>query len=52
MHHACAETTGALRSSRTMMARPFSSVTSVTPDGSDGIFIAAILVEKEVSLIK
>src|SRR5262245_6318085 len=37
MHHACAETTGALRSSRTMMVRPFSSVVSWTPGGMDGM---------------
>jgi hypothetical protein len=35
-----------------MMTSPFSSVVSVTPGGSDGIFIAEILVEKVVSLIK
>src|ERR1039457_6913922 len=51
MHHAWADTTGALRSSRTMMVRPFSSVVMATPGGSVGIFIAATRVEKEVSLI-
>jgi hypothetical protein len=35
--HACAETTGALWSSRVMMVRPFSSVTSLTPGGMAGI---------------
>ena len=39
MHQACAETTGALWSSRTMMVRPLSSVVSVTPGGSDGNFV-------------
>jgi hypothetical protein len=37
MAHACAETTGALWSSRTMMVKPLSSVVSVTPGGMDGI---------------
>jgi hypothetical protein len=35
-----------------MIISPLSSVVSVTPAGSDGIFIAEILVEKVVSLIK
>jgi len=35
-----------------MIISPLSSVVSVTPGGSDGIFIAEILVEKVVSLIK
>ena len=51
MHHACADTTGALWSSRTMMVRPLSSVVSVTPAGGDGVCIAGILAEKVVSLI-
>src|SRR5208283_3708964 len=52
MHHACADTTGALRSSRTMTVRPLSSVVTVTPGGNDGIFIVASRVKNEVSLIR
>jgi len=37
MHHAWAETTGALWSSRTMMVNPLSSVVSVTPGGIAGM---------------
>src|ERR1043166_2355747 len=45
MHHACAETTGALWSSRTMIVRPFSSVVMPTPAGMDGI-VSVWLAEK------
>jgi hypothetical protein len=52
MAHACAETTGALWSSRTMRVRPLSSVVSVTPAGNEEIssvecgFIIAVAREK------
>ena len=38
--HACADTTGALWSSRTMMTRPLSSVVSLTPGGSAAMSLA------------
>src|SRR5689334_6541734 len=37
LHHACAETTGALLSSRTMMTSPLSNVVTFVPGGSDGM---------------
>ena len=37
LHQACAETTGALWSSRTMIVSPLSSVVTFTPEGMEGI---------------
>src|SRR2546430_1130947 len=42
-HHACAETTGALWSSRTMMVRPLSRVTRRVPGGQAGMLPADFL---------
>src|SRR5439155_16274890 len=43
MHQACAETTGALWSSRTMTVRPFSKVMRRVPGGQAGMPAAAFL---------
>src|SRR6266446_9590206 len=43
MHHACAETTGALWSSRTMTVRPFSKVMRRVPGGQAGMPAAGFL---------
>src|SRR5216117_3401757 len=43
MHQACAETTGALWSSRTMTVRPFSKVMRRVPGGQAGMLAAGLL---------
>src|SRR5881628_2051926 len=51
IHQACAETTGALWSSRTMIVRPFSSVVSLTPGGMAGMLVSVEFIRGSILII-